>query len=165
MVISTDRIEKNVRLKATQERVWRAISDVKEFGSWFGVELDGPFAPGASLRGHWTATQADDDVAKMMETYRGTPAAFFVEKVEPIRYLSYKWHPFAVDRDYDYSQEPMTHVSFTLEAAGSDTHLRIVESGFDSVPQHRRVAAFEANEEGWGMMVDLIGKHLQQHPS
>ena len=46
MAASTDRIEKTVLLRAPLARVWRAVSDAKEFGTWFGVEFDGPFVAG-----------------------------------------------------------------------------------------------------------------------
>jgi uncharacterized protein YndB with AHSA1/START domain len=160
MISSTDRIEKRVMLRAPQERVWRAISDAAEFGSWFGVELDGGFVPGAAIAGRIKPTNADADVAKMQEQYTGTPMTFYVERIEPMRLLSFRWHPFALDSEVDYSKEPMTLVTFTLEPVQGGTMLTIVESGFDAIPIARRADAFEANDEGWGLMVKLIEKHL-----
>ncbi len=49
--MSTDRIEKQILLKAPIARVWRAISDSTEFGAWFGMRFSGPFAPGAKMSG------------------------------------------------------------------------------------------------------------------
>jgi len=160
MPTSTDRIEKRLLLRAPQDRVWRAISDAAEFGAWFGMELDGNFAPGAEVRGRVKPTTADAEVAKMQEKYAGMPVAFYVERVEPMTILSYRWHPFAIDTAVDYSNEPMTLVTFTLESAEGGTMLTIVESGFDAIPLERRVDAFEANEEGWAMQLQLIEKHL-----
>ena len=162
MISSSDRIEKRIVLRASQERVWRAISDATEFGAWFGVELDGQFVPGAEMRGRVVPTKADPNVAKTQEKYAGTPLAFFVERVEPMSALSFRWHPFAIDQTVDYSKEPMTLVTFTLERSGDDTVLTIVESGFDSIPIARRADAFEANEEGWTLMAGLIEKYLSR---
>jgi uncharacterized protein YndB with AHSA1/START domain len=160
MVTSTDRIEKRIVLRAPQERVWRAISNAKEFGAWFGVELDGEFASGRHVRGRTVPTAADPEIAKTQERYAGIPMEFFIEHVHPMTTLSFRWHPFAIDTTVDYSSEPMTLVTFTLERAGNDTALTIVESGFDSIPLARRADAFEANDEGWAMMTELIEKYL-----
>jgi uncharacterized protein YndB with AHSA1/START domain len=161
MISSTDRIEKRVLLRAPQERVWRALSDAAEFGSWFGVELDGGFVPGAHITGRIKPTTADPEVAKIQEKYAGTPMAFYIERIEPMRRFSFRWHPFAIDSSIDYSNEPMTLVTFTLEPAEGGTILTVVESGFDSIPLARRTDAFEANEEGWGLMLQVIEKYLR----
>ena len=160
MMTSTDRIEKQVLLRAPQERVWRAISDANEFGNWFGMELDGSFAPGARMRGRIKPTIADPAVAKMQEQYTGMPLAFYVERVEPMTVFAYRWHPFAIDGAIDYSNEPMTLVTFTLEPTEDGTLLTVVESGFDSIPIERRADAFEANEEGWSLQLQVIEKYL-----
>ena len=158
---STDRIEKEVVLQAPQERVWRAISDAREFGDWFGMELDGAFTAGARMTGRIKPTIADPDVAEMQKPHTGKRVEFFVDRVEPMDLFSFRWHPFAIDPNVDYSHEPMTLVTFTLEPQGAATLLRIVETGFDSVPLERRAAAFEANDEGWSKQVEVIGKYLQ----
>src|ERR1700719_2628717 len=101
--MTTDRIEKKILLRAPLSRVWRAISDAAEFGSWFGMKLDGPFTPGASLRGVIVPTTVDAGVAKAQQDYAGMPFEITVEKVEPERLLSFRWHPFAVEREVDYS--------------------------------------------------------------
>ncbi len=124
------------------------------------MELDGRFAQGARMRGRVKPTIADPDVAKMQEKYAGAPVALYVERIEPMRVFSFRWHPFAIDPAFDYSGEPMTLVTFTLEPAEGGTRLTIAESGFDAVPVERRAAAFEANDEGWSLMVGLIEKYL-----
>jgi len=161
MVSSTDRVEKRVLLHAPVERVWRAISDAAEFGRWFGVELDGAFAPGAEITGRIKPSEADAEVAKIQEKYAGMPMAFHVERIEPMRLLSFRWHPFAIDAGVDYSREAMTLVTFTLEPAEGGTLLTVVESGFDALPIARRTDAFEANDEGWGLMLRVIEKYVQ----
>lgn len=160
MASSTDRIEKHVFLRAPQDRVWHAISDAREFGNWFGMELDGSFTPGAQMTGRIKPTKADADVAKMQEKYTGAPVAFYVDRIEPMSIFSFRWHPFAIDSAVDYSKEPMTLVTFTLEPTEGGTILRVVESGFDAIPIERRADAFDANDEGWGMQMQLIEKYL-----
>lgn len=160
MVTSTDRIEKKILLRAPIERVWRAISDAKEFGSWFGVALESDFVPGTRVAGTIAPTKVDPEVAKMQEPYVGTPFEFHVERIEPMRLFSFRWHPFAVDPAIDYSKEPMTLVAFELEEAPGGTMLTITESGFDRIPVERRAKAFEANEGGWAAQARLIEKYL-----
>jgi uncharacterized protein YndB with AHSA1/START domain len=157
---STDRIEKVLFVRAPQDKVWHAISDAGEFGNWFGMELDGQFVPGAQMTARIKPTKADAAVAEMQKKYDGTPVAFVVERVEPMSIFSYRWHPFSIDPDVDYTNEPMTLVTFTLEPTEGGTMLRVVESGFDSIPIKRRAEAFEANEEGWGIQMQLIEKYL-----
>jgi len=160
MSSTTDRIEKTVLLRAPVERVWRAIADPVEFGDWFGLELDGAFLPGATVLGRIKPTRVDPAVAEMQQKHAGLELSLFVERVEPMSLLSYRWHPFAVDPGVDYSNEPMTVVTFTLEPDGGATRLRVVESGFDSIPVERRRAAFEANGQGWAIQMQLVEKYL-----
>jgi len=160
MTKSTDRIEKKVLLRAPLDRVWRAISDAKEFGAWFGVAFDGLFAAGARLTGRMVPTKADPDVAKAQEAYAGMRFEFTVDRIEPMRLFSFRWHPFAIDPDVDYSSEPMTLVTFELEETPSGTMLTITESGFDRIPLERRAKAFTANEHGWTAQAKLLEKHL-----
>jgi uncharacterized protein YndB with AHSA1/START domain len=164
MTSSTDRIEKRIELRAPQARVWRAISDPAEFGSWFGMELDGAFTPGAELRGRIVPTTADPEIAKMQQPHVGKPVVLFIDRVEPMHTFSYRWHPFAIDPAVDYSSEPMTLVTFTLERAEDGTVLTILETGFDAIPLARRADAFEANDEGWALMTELLGKYLAASP-
>ena len=160
---STDRIEKSVRLRASRARVWQALSDAREFGEWFGVRFDGPFVAGRTLTGVIVPTKADPDVAREQEPYAGTRFDVHVEQVEPQRLLSFRWHPYAVDANTDYSHEPTTLVVFTLEDDPDGVLLRVTESGFDAIPLDRRAAAFSANEGGWAAQMMLIEKHVAQH--
>jgi uncharacterized protein YndB with AHSA1/START domain len=158
--MGTDRIEKQILLRAPRERVWRAISDAKEFGSWFGVRFDGPFAEGARLTGKITPTTVDADVAKMQEPYAGKAFDWTVERIEPMRRLAFRWHPHAVDSGVDYSKEPTTLIEFELLDAPGGILLKISESGFDQIPLERRAKAFKANEGGWEHQTRLIEKYL-----
>lgn len=160
MTTSTDRIEKQVVLRAPRERVWRAISDAKQFGTWFGVEFDGPFVAGARMTGRITPTQVDPEVAKMQEPHAGKTFDCTIDRIEPMRLFSFRWHPFAIDPTVDYSGEPTTLVVFELEEVAGGTRLTITESGFDRIPLERRAKAFGANSEGWAKQAELIAKYL-----
>ena len=162
MTTSTDRIEKRVVLRAPLERVWGAISDASQFGSWFGVEFDGPFAAGASMTGRIVPTRVDPEVAKSQEPYAGAKFEVTVDRIEPMRLFSFRWHPFAVEPSVDYSNEEPTLVVFELEAVAGGTRLTITESGFDRIPVARRAKAFEMNEGGWAAQLRLVEKYVSR---
>ena len=150
---TTDRIEKEIVLRAPRSRVWRAITDSKEYGTWFQAVLTEPFRPGARLKGR--------------VTYPGCEHVQFdivVEKMEPERLFSYRWHPNAVDPKADYSKEPMTLVEFTLEDVEGGTRLKLVESGFDAIPIARRAEALKSNDGGWSAQMTAIETYLRRNP-
>jgi uncharacterized protein YndB with AHSA1/START domain len=147
--MSTDRIEKSVILKAPRSRVWRALSDAEEFGTWFGVKLEGAFTPGARVRGRITHPGYDHLSLEVT-----------VERVDPEQLLSYRWHPYAIEPDVDYSAEPTTLVEFRLEDVSGGTRLTVIESGFDRIPLARRAEAFRMNEQGWAAQIENIRRHV-----
>ena len=149
----TDRIEKSVELKAPVSRVWRALTDHHEFGSWFRVKLDGPFVPSRTVRGQIT-----------YPGYEHLKWEAVVQKMEPERLFSFTWHPYAIDPNQDYSSEVPTLVEFTLEKIAAGTLLRVVESGFDKLPDKRRLEAFRMNEGGWSEQMKNIAQHVEQAP-
>ena len=148
---ATDRIEKRVVLRAPRSRVWRALVDADEFGTWFGVRMHAPFREGATVRGQITHPGYEHVVMEVL-----------VERIEPERYFAYRWHPYAVDPKTDYSNEPTTLVEFRLEDSGEGTALTIVESGFDRVPLARRAEAFRMNEQGWTAQARNIERHVSR---
>lgn len=156
----TDRIEKKVLLRASRQKVWSAISDAQQFGSWFGMRFDGAFVAGARLTGKITPTSVDAEVAKAQAPYEGKTFEFVVDRIEPQHLFSFRWHPYAVDPNIDYSREPMTLVVFALEEVSGGRLLTITESGFDQIPLARRAEAFQANEGGWAAQAMLIEKFL-----
>ncbi|MFL5489571.1 MAG: SRPBCC family protein [Gemmatimonadaceae bacterium] len=160
MHMATNRIEKQILLNAPLARVWRAISESKEFGSWFGVKFDGPFAPGAHMRGVIVPTTVDPEVAKSQEPYTGMPFEITIEKIDPERTFSFRWHPFAIDPKVDYSAEPTTLVTFTLEEVNGGVKLTVTESGFDKIPLARRAQAFTMNDIGWAKQMELIAEYV-----
>lgn len=159
--MSTDRVEKKLLLKAPRSRVWRAISDSKEFSHWFGVKFDEPFAPGKSMHGTVVGTAVDEEIYNAQQKHAGLLFECVIDRIEPERLFSFRWHPHAVDRGVDYSAEPMTLVEFTLEEQADGTLLTVTESGFDRIPISRREQAFKANDGGWAAVIGLVEKHLR----
>jgi uncharacterized protein YndB with AHSA1/START domain len=147
--MSNDRIEKRIELKAPLSRVWRALTDYREFGQWFRVKLEGPFVRGQTTRGHIT-----------YPGYEHLKMEVVVQKIEPERLFSYAWHPYAVDPNKDYSQEPSTLVEFRLEKTPTGTLLIVTESGFDKMPSERRLEAFRMNEGGWSIQMQNIENYV-----
>jgi uncharacterized protein YndB with AHSA1/START domain len=149
----TDRIEKQIELKAPVSRVWRAITDHQQFGEWFKVKIDGPFVPGEASRGHMTHP-GYEHVAWEAE----------VKEMKPESYFSYTWHPYAIDPTVDYSDETPTLVEFNLEPTDTGTLLRITESGFDKIPAHRRAEAFKMDDGGWTSQIRNIANYVASNP-
>lgn len=150
MTETTDRIEKEIMLKAPRARVWRALANAEEFGNWFGMAFKGStFEPGRSVRGQITHPGYEHVVIELQ-----------VVRIEPEHSFSYRWHPYAVDPAIDYSLEPTTLVEFELKEVAGGTLLTVVESGFDSIPLARRAEAFLKNSAGWVGQLKNIEKHV-----
>ena len=152
-VVSLDRIEKRILIRAPRSRVWRALTDTKEFGSWFGVELTGQFVSGQRLKGKVTH-----------KGYEHLTWDVMVVTVEPERMLSWRWHPNAIDASKDYASELTTLVVFELEDAEAGTILTLVESGFEGVPAERREEAFRGNDGGWAVQMESVKRHVESTP-
>ena len=146
---STDRIERRILLRAPRSRVWRALTDPVEFGTWFGVKVEGTFAPGARVTG--TITH---------KGYEHIRWDITIERMEPERLFAWRWHPYAIEPGVDYSSETPTLVVFELEEVEGGTQLGVVESGFDRVPLARRAQAYRMNGEGWTWQMQSIERHL-----
>lgn len=145
----SDRIEKQIELKAPVSRVWRALTDHREFGEWFRVKIDGPFVPGMPSTGHVT-----------YPGYEHVQWHAIVQRMEPESLFSFTWHPYAVDPKIDYSAESPTLVEFRLEPIPGGTRLRLTESGFDKLPANRRAEAMRMNDGGWTEQLKNIERHV-----
>jgi uncharacterized protein YndB with AHSA1/START domain len=146
-----NRIEKRIELKAPVARVWRALTDYREFGEWFRVALESPFVVGQTARGHI-----------LHPGYEHLKMELVVQKIEPEKLFSYTWHPYAVDPNTDYSEETPTLVEFRLEEIATGTLLIVTESGFENIPAHRRDEAFRMNDGGWAQQLKNIENHVTQ---
>ena len=145
---TSDRIEKTTVLRAPQARVWSALTDAAQFGAWFGITLNEAFAVGQTVQGEMT--------------YRGERFTidFAVERMDPEERFAYRWHPYAIDPNKDYSTEPMTLVEFRLKSVPDGTELTVVESGFDRIPTHRRDEAYRMNDGGWKSQIENLRRHV-----
>jgi len=148
-----NQIEKKIELKAPVTRVWRALTDYREFGEWFRVKLDRPFVPGEVSTGHIT-----------WPGYEHLKWEAVVQEMDPEQYFSYTWHPYAMDPNVDYSLETPTLVEFRLEKTANGTLLVVTESGFDDIPAERRDEAFRKNEGGWAQQVKNIETYVAEKP-
>jgi len=151
--MADDRIEKEIELKAPVSRVWRALTDYREFGEWFRVKLEGPFVAGQPAEGFIT-----------WPGYEHLRMEVVVQKIEPEQYFSYTWHPYALDPKIDYSKETPTLVEFTLEKTAKGTLLKVTESGFDKIPSERRLEAFRMNENGWAQQLKNVESYVAERP-
>lgn len=147
--MSQDKIEKQIQLNAPIERVWRALTDYRQFGQWFRVNIEAPFVVGQTARGKITHPGFEHVTWQVQIT-----------KMDPEKLFAFTWHPYAVDTKIDYSKEPPTTVEFHLKKSGDGTLLTIIESGFDRVPAHRRAEAFRMNEGGWAQQVKNIAAYV-----
>jgi uncharacterized protein YndB with AHSA1/START domain len=150
-------IQKRIELKAPISRVWRALTDHREFGEWFHVKLDGPFVTGQISRGQITHPG-----------YEHIKWEAVVQKMEHERLFSFTWpHPKSLekgDSPPDYSGEPTTLVEFRLEKTPSGTLLVVTESGFDKLPGDRRLEAFRRNDGGWTEQMKNIEGYVAKKP-
>jgi uncharacterized protein YndB with AHSA1/START domain len=148
---STDRIEKEIVMRAPRSRVWRALTDAREFGRWFRADIKDDFVAGQPARGRITHPG-----------YEHLAFEVEVERIEPERLFSFRWHPYAVDPRKDYSKEPTTLVVFERDEVPEGTRLRVTESGFDRIPAERRAEAFRMNSGGWEAQVKNIARHVAE---
>ena len=148
-----DSIEKRIELNAPVARVWRALTDYREFGEWFQVRLEAPFKPGELSRGHIT-----------YPGYEHLKWEAVVKEMRPEELFSFTWHPYAIDPAIDYSQEHPTLVEFRLTKTANGTLLVITESGFDKIPSHRQIEALRMNDSGWAAQIENIAQHVSKKP-
>jgi uncharacterized protein YndB with AHSA1/START domain len=149
--METDRIEKQIELNAPIARVWKALTDYRQFGEWFHVKLESPFKPGEISRGQ--ITHPGYEHVKWQAT---------VQTMAPEHTFSFTWHPYAIDPTIDYSSETPTLVEFKLEPTANGTLLRLTESGFDKIPSHRRLEALRMNDGGWTAQMKNIEAYVAQ---
>lgn len=145
----SDKIEKSIELKAPVSRVWKALTDYREFGEWFSVDIEGPFVVGEEARGKMTIPGFEHVVWHVK-----------IQEMDAERLFAFTWHPYAIEPDVDYSGEEPTLVEFKLQEVPNGTLLQVVESGFDKIPAHRRAEAFRMNDGGWAAQIKCIESYV-----
>jgi len=148
--MSTDRIEKQIVLRAPRSRVWQAIAEADQFGQWFGVKIARPFGEGVRVTGQMTHPQ-----------YEHISFNVTIERMELERVLAWRWHVL-IDAESGSVSEPTTLVEFHLEDIDGGTLLTVTESGFDSMPPEYRDAAYRGNEGGWSQQMVSIERYLAE---
>jgi uncharacterized protein YndB with AHSA1/START domain len=146
----TDRVEKTIEINAPVERVWRALTDHEEFGTWFRVQLDAPFVVGSMSRGRMTYPGFED-----------YPWDARVLVMDRPRVFAFEW-PHIEAPGEDPSKAPWTRVEFRLEPTATGTRLTVTESGFDALPPDRRVEFMRRNDRGWAEQVSNIKRHVER---
>lgn len=141
-------IEKEIQIKAPVAKVWKALTDAKLFGQWFGVNLHSDFVAGKTTKGRNTSKGFEMEMT------------FQIKEIKPQTYFSYAWIPFPMDQSFDYSKEDPTLVEFFLEESSSGTLLKVKESGFNKITASRRAEAFKMHTGGWEAQLKNIEKFL-----
>jgi len=150
-VAEANRIDREITINASPERVWRALTNAGELSAWFKVQIEGTIAPNADL---WmTSTHAQ---------YAGDRFPVRIVEMSAPRRLVWQWHPGAVDSGVDYTREPRTTVTFTLEPIGKQTKLSVSETGFDAIGLARRAKVYADNTQGWGEVLVWLQHHAEQ---
>ena len=144
-----DRIVKTVDLKAPVARVWKALTDYKEFGTWFRVDLDQPFEAGGKSTGRIT-----------YPGHEGIPWVAYIDCMEPERLFSFRWYDTEDGSSGPNGEAPALLVTFELSETTEGTHLTITESGFAALPEARRIELMRGNEEGWTIQAGHIAQYL-----
>jgi uncharacterized protein YndB with AHSA1/START domain len=153
MNAATDRIEKQIVLKAPRARVWQALTTAEKFGEWFGVELQGKtFTVGQRVQGAKANCSG--------ESVKGDYFNALIERIDPEQYFAYRWHPYAADKSTDLSNEPETLVEFELKETAEGTLLQVVESGFDRLTAARRTESYPMHTGGWEHQLKSIESYL-----
>jgi uncharacterized protein YndB with AHSA1/START domain len=146
-------IQKQIEIAAPVSRVWRALTDYRQFGEWFLVKMDGPFVAGKPIGGQITPPG-----------YEHVRMEIVVKAIEPETLFSYTWHPYSVDPKVDYTKEASTLVEFRLQATAGGTLLTVTESGFEKIPSERRAEAFLRNDGGWRQQMKNIEAYVSKNP-
>ena len=149
-IAELSRIDRNIEIQAPPERVWRALTDVRELSSWFQVRIEGILEPGMEV---W--------MTSVHPGHDGQRFRVRVAEMDPPRRLVWQWHPGEVDPAVDYSREPTTTVTFTLEPTAGGTRLSVSETGFDAISLERRAKVYRDNTQGWTEVVQWLRRHVE----
>jgi len=150
MIDDLTQIERTIDVNAPPERVWRALTTAEDLAAWFRVGIEGDIAPGAEV---WMTSKYPG--------HEGTRFLVKVTEMTPPHRFVWQWHPGAVDPGIDYSREPWTTVTFTLEPSGRGTRLRVLETGFNEVSLARRAKVVQDNSQGWTEVIVWIQQYVE----
>ena len=141
---TTDRIVKEIVIKAPAQRVFQALADPQQRVKWWGAQ------------GKFQVTQMESDLRPggafemRGDAFGGRPFVIRGEyrAVEPPRVLEFTWLP-----DF-HPNAPTTVVRFDLEEKGGTTTVKLTHSGF---------ADEQAKEayQGWPWLLAMLQKYSE----
>ena len=149
-IAELSRIDRTIEIAAPPDRVWRALTSAEELSAWFQVKIEGQITPGSEV---WMTSVHPDHAGQRWPVR-------IVELSRPERVV-WQWHPGQVDPTRDYSREPRTTVTFTLEPSDRGTRLSVSETGFDAIALERRAQAYSDNSQGWSEVVVWLQKYVE----
>lgn len=145
------RIDRSIEIAAPPERVWRALTTPADLSAWFQVTIEGEIEPGADV---WMTSVHPGHVG---QRFRVT-----IKEMIPPRRVVWEWHPGEIDPNVDYSREPRTTVTFTLEPTREGTRLTVAETGFDRITLARRAKVFQDNSQGWAEVLVWLQTYVEK---
>ena len=138
----TDSIERELILPVPPERVWTALTRPDQLSAWFGTQATLDLRPGGEVIFTWDGSTGPHGAN------RGV-----IEVVERPNRFAFRWQSSP-------DTEQMTRVEFTLELHPEGTRLRLVESGFASLPPALRGGCHESNTRGWQRELGELAQYL-----
>lgn len=151
MTEKQDKIERIVVLKAPIERVYRAITDPKEWGTWFAHGVEGDFEPGSQ---------------PVMDEGEYGRFRIAIIDVQPHHYFAFRWVSGSEFVPQGFVGNPLEHpntlVEFFLNEIDGCTELRLVESGFAGLPDKYAEKNFNENCDGWEYQLNSLTEHLNK---
>jgi uncharacterized protein YndB with AHSA1/START domain len=131
--VVADIIEKDIFIKATEERVWSLVSRA---GFWVGEDL------------HFEHEAAEGQTVTI-ETEKWGNFPVRVESLKPTRYAAYRWASSVPGADL--SDVNSTLVEFTIVPASGGVTVKVRESGFAGLEGDHIFLQqqYEGNDGGW----------------
>jgi uncharacterized protein YndB with AHSA1/START domain len=152
--MAADRIEREIDIDAPIEVVWTVITEPEHINGWFTDSAEIEIREGREGRFGWTEKAR----------HRETVVNLKIERLEPPSLLAFRWN-------YPDGAEPgpgnAPLVEFTLEPRGEGTHLKIVESGLNSVDRsdEERETYFAEHASGWAVIVERLRVYAAEQRS
>lgn len=139
-------IKRDIRIKASQERVYEAIANPEQVTKWFPETLEGDYRVGGS------PVFGFGDHGKNQ---------VYIVAAEPHQYFAFRWVPGANHFMGDVLTVPNTLVEFQITPADDGTcNVTLTESGFADLPTEMMEAAFKQNSGGWDFMLGRLENHF-----
>ena len=138
-----DVIVREITVKATKERVYKAITDPKEIISWFPDAIEG-----GTLEVGQRPVFIFENGEHKSQTY--------IEAARPFEYFAYRWVPGSAGIIGDVLAVPNTLVEFHIEELEDGTKVTVKESGFASLPAEVAEECFNQNSGGWEYMMNRL---------